>query len=50
MFTQQILKDEYEWDTPILTGSYSGYEEPQKMLHIRDFTAFVDKRKSEYME
>ena len=46
---QQPIPDEVQWDAPILTGSFNEYEEPQEMMRIKDFTAFVDKRKEEYM-
>ena len=33
-----------------MTGSFNGYEEPAEMIPVKEFTAFVDKRKTEYME
>ena len=43
-------KGTYQFDAPVLTGSFNDWEEPQKMMRVHDFTAFVDKQKTEYIK
>jgi hypothetical protein len=38
------------WDAPILSGSFNNWEEPQKMVPLREFAKQIDRKKPEYMQ
>ena len=38
---------QYKHVHPMLTGSFNGWEEPQRMLPVREFTHFIDRKKPE---
>lgn len=44
--TGQIRK--YNHRCPVMTGSYSNWEEPARMIRIKDFCHYIEKHKVEF--
>ena len=39
----------HDHKSPIFTGSFNGWEDPARMIRVKDFSHFIDKRKTEFI-
>ena len=46
--TMLSMTSQFQHDCPMMTGSFNGWEEPCRMIPVREFSHFVDKKKPEF--
>ena len=40
--------NQFQYDCPLFTGSFSSYEEPARMIRVKEFAHLVDRKKPEF--
>ena len=39
-----------EYFCPIFAGSFNGWEEPSRMIRVKEFSHFMDRKKTEFFQ
>ena len=44
------LHQKYEHQAPLFTASFNGWEEPARMIRVKQFSHLIDRRKPEFFQ